>query len=190
MGIIFRQEEKSEPKQKTAWEQLDTDDKKIAGIYAELYDVPEERVANLKLDMEDWEAVNRKLDTEYFTIGETEKYQMSEDGYSLEDLYEAETLARKTGKRALDLAKLKGKSVENKKWSEVLSDEQKDSIEEKLGLTKEQIRSLKKKKYSQSERIDIALLCFNRQEAFEEIMKKLESGQSIVEMKEETAHEK
>lgn len=190
VGIIFRQGEKSEPEQKTALEQLDIDDQKIAGIYAELYDVPEERVANLKLDMEDWEAVNRKLDTEYFTIGETEKYQMSEDGFSLEDLYEAETLARKTGKRALDLAKLKGKSVENKKWSEVLSDEQKDSIEEKLGLTKEQIRSLKKKKYSQSERIDIALLCFNRQEAFEEIMKKLESGQSIVEMKEETAHEK
>ena len=190
VGIIFRQKEKSEPKQKTAWEQLNADDQKIAGIYAELYDVSEERVANLKLDMEDWEEVNSKLDTEYFTIGETEKYQMSEDGYSLEDLHEAETLARKTGKRALDLAKLKGKSAEKKKWSEVLSDEQKDSIEEKLGLTKEQIRSLEKKKYSQSERIDIALLCFNRQEAFEEIMKKLESGQSIVGMKEETAHEK
>jgi len=190
LGIIFRQKEKSEPKQKTAWEQLNVDDQKIAGIYAELYDVSEERVANLKLNMKDWEVVNSKLDTEYFTISETEKYQMSKDGYSLEDLYEAETLARKTGKRALDLAKLKGKSTENKKWSEVLADEQKDSIEEKLGLTKEQIKSLEKKKYDQSERIDIALLCFNRQEPFEKIMERLESGQSIAEMKEETADEK
>ena len=33
-------------------------------------------------------------------------------------------------------------------------------------------------------------LCFNRQEAFESIMKKIESGRSIKVLKEETAYEK
>ena len=190
--IVFMQraERNSAPKQKAAWEQLSPDEQKIAGIYAQLYDVPEEKVAKLKLDMKDWNSVNSRLDTEYFTISETEKYQMSEQGYSLEDLYEAETLARKTGKKASVLAKEKGKAAEGKKWSEILPDNRKDSLEEKLGLTKAQIKILKRKNDKRDERIDIALLCFNRQEAFESIMKKIESGRSIKVLKEETAYEK
>lgn len=179
--IVFMQKNRgnSDLMQKTAWEQLSSDEQKIAGIYAELYDVSKEKVAKLKLNMKEWNLVNSTLDTDYFTISETEKYQMSEEGYSLEDLYEAETLARKTGKKALVLAKEKGKAAEAKKWSEILPDDRKENIEEKLGLTKEQIKSLKKKKYNRGERIDIALLCFNRQESFESIMKKIESGRSI-----------
>ena len=40
--IVFMQraERNSAPKQKAAWEQLSPDEQKIAGIYAQLYDVP------------------------------------------------------------------------------------------------------------------------------------------------------
>lgn len=116
--------------QPTALQQLNADEKKIVSVYAQLYDVSEEKVAKLKLDTGDWEQVNAKLDTEYFTIGESKKYQMVQEGYDLEDLNMAEKLARKTGKRALDLAKAKGKAEEKKKWTIVLEEEEKKYISE------------------------------------------------------------
>lgn len=172
--------------QKSAWEQLSADDRKIASLYAEMYEVSKESVADMKQESDDWNEVYTRLETAYFTIGETEKYQMAEDGYLLDDLYEAEVLARKTGKRAIDLAKAKGKSSEGKKWSDVLEDTGEKSIEEKLGLTKQQVKELEKKKYSKDERIEIAILCFNRQESVEDVIRELESGKTIAEMKEET----
>lgn len=176
----------------SAIEQLSADDRKIATLYAGMYGFSEEEVAGMKLEGGDWDSVYTKLEEAYFSISETEKYQMAEEGYLLEDLYEAEIMARKTGKRAMDLALAKGKADEKKSWTDVLGEDAKEekSIEEKLGLMAGQVRKLKKKKYTKDERIDIALLCLNRKESFGDIMKELESGKSIGELKEESEHEK
>lgn len=175
----------------SAMEQLSVDDQKIAALYAGMYEVSGEEVARMRLDGGDWDSVYTKLEEAYFSISETEKYQMAEEGYLLEDLYEAEIMARKTGKRAMELALAKGKADEKKSWTDVLGEDAggEKSIEEKLGLTAGQVRKLKKKKYTKDERIDIALLCLNRKEAFGDIMGELESGKSIREMREESQHE-
>lgn len=104
----------------SALERLDADDKKIAAVYAQLYSVEEERVAQIKENTGDWESVYQKLKAEYFSIGETVKYQMVEEGYSMEDLNKSESLARETGRRAIDLAKAKGKANEGKEWTDVI----------------------------------------------------------------------
>lgn len=174
-----------------AMEQLSADDRKIVALYAEMYGFSEEEVAGMRLEGGDWDSVYTKLEEAYFSISETEKYRMAEEGYLLEDLYEAEIMARKTGKRAMDLALAKGKADEEKSWTDVLGEDAggEKSIGEKLGLTAGQVRKLKKKKYTKDERIEIALLCLNRKESFGDIMKELESGKSIGEMKEESQHE-
>ena len=176
--------------EKKTLEQLSADDQTIAETYAALYGESAELVAEMRLEEEDWDKVYERLEEAYFSIGETKKYQMAEDGYSLDDLEEAEILARQTGKKALDLALAKGKASDNKKWSDILDTDTAESVEEKLGLTGEQIEELKKKEYSGEDRIAIALLCFNRNESFEDVMKELNSGRSIAQLKEEIDDEK
>lgn len=174
----------------SAMEQLSKDEQTIAVMYAEMYGVSKDEVAEMKLENGAWDNVYTKLEEAYFTIGETDKYQMAEEGYLLEDLYEAEVLARKTGRKAIELAKAKGKADEKKSWQEVFAQEnvREKSIEEKLGLTVKQIKKLKKKNFTEDERIDIAILCLNRKETFEDVMKELESGKTTRDLKEETEY--
>lgn len=173
-----------------AMDQLSADDRTIAETYAALYGESAEQVAAMRLEEESWDQVYARLEEAYFSIGETKKYQMVEDGYLLEDLKDAETLARQTGKKALDLALAKGKSNDSKEWSDILDTDTAESVEEKLGLTEDQVEELKKKGYREEDRIEIALLCFNRNEALEDVLEELESGRSITELKEEAADEK
>ena len=62
-----------------------------------------------KPDEKDWEQTGRKLEQDFFTIPENTKYQMEQEGYSLDDLEQAEKLSVKTGRKAIELAKAKGK---------------------------------------------------------------------------------
>ncbi len=183
-GVNFYNQQKTDKKTVTAMEQLSEEDRELSSVYARLYEVSEEDVAKLKLEIKDWERVNERLDSEYFTISENEKAQMAEDGYALEDLYQAEKLARKTGKRAIDLAKAKGKNSEGKAWSEVVAEEEILTTEEQLGLTKKQIKQLKKRKIGKDKRIEIAILCLNESYSFEEIMDSLEQGKTLKELQE------
>ncbi|MCH5266691.1 MAG: hypothetical protein J1F02_12385 [Lachnospiraceae bacterium] len=58
------------------------------------------------------------------------------------------------------------------------------------GLTAVQVKQLEEKGYTQDERVEIALLCLNREETLEDVLEKLEKGKSISELKEETKDEK
>ncbi len=69
-----------------------------------------------------WDKTAKELEKAFFTIPENEKHQMEKDGYSLEDLQEAEKLSVKTGRKAVELAKAKGKVSDQRKWSEVVKD--------------------------------------------------------------------
>ena len=93
----------------------------------------------------DWEKTAEELEKAFFNIPENEKYQMEKDGYSLEDLQEAERLSVKTGRKAIELAKAKGTVSDNRKWSEVVKDSEILTTEEQLGLTREQVKTLEEK---------------------------------------------
>ena len=86
-------------------------------MYEELYETDGEQVAKIQAETNDWEQTGRKLEQDFFTIPENTKYQMEQEGYSLDDLEQAEKLSVKTGRKAIELAKAKGKTSENRKWS-------------------------------------------------------------------------
>lgn len=117
------------------------------------------------------------------TIPENTKYQMAEEGYSLDDLEQAEKLSVQTGRKAIELARAKGKASENKSWSEVVKDDEILSTEEQLGLTKEQIQQLKDKSLSKEERMEVAVLLLNETYTFEEVLEKLDAGETVEELK-------
>ena len=45
-----------------------------------------EQVAKIQAETKDWEQTGRKLEQDFFTIPENTKYQMEQEGYSLDDL--------------------------------------------------------------------------------------------------------
>lgn len=94
-------------------------DQQTAAIYAELYETPQEEVAALYRQTGDWEKTGETLEKQFFTIPENTKYQMEEDGYSPEDIEEAEKLSVKTGIKATELIQAKGKTGDNKSWADV-----------------------------------------------------------------------
>lgn len=181
------QNEKQSPRDYVA--ELGKEDQKLVQIYAALYDKSDQEVAKMKQEKRDWKKVNEALERDFFIIPEQKKFDLVQEGYKIEDLYEAEAMSKRTGRKAMELAKAKGKAGE-KKWSEVVKDEEIKSVEEQLGLTDDQIQELKEKKYSEDERIEIALLCMNQKITYEDIMKELKQGKSIREMKEETENGK
>ena len=87
-----------------------------------------------------------------------------------------------TGRKAMDLAKAKGKASEDKKWSEVVKDSEILTTEEQLGLTKEQSKQLKDRKLSREERIDVAILLLNRTFTFDEVTEELDAGKTVEEL--------
>ncbi len=101
------------------YQSLSEADRQSADIYAELYETSREEVAELYVQTNDWEQTGEQLEKEFFTIPENTKYQMAEDGYSLDDMEEAEKLSAKEGIRAMELIQAKGKASDNKSWEEV-----------------------------------------------------------------------
>ena len=156
-------------KKEETYQSLSAPDRETADLYAELYE-------------KDWEKTGKELEQTFFTIPENKKYQMEKEGYALEDLQEAERLSAKTGRKAMELAKAKGKASENKSWSEVVKDSEILTTEEQLGLSKQQIKQLKDKSLDREERIDVAVLLLNESYTFEEVMKKLEEGKTVDEL--------
>lgn len=101
------------------YQSLSEADRQSADIYAELYEVTREEVAALYRQTGDWEKTGETLEKQFFTIPENTKYQMAKDGYSLDDIEEAERLSAKEGIRAMELIEAKGKTSDNKSWAEV-----------------------------------------------------------------------
>ncbi len=110
---------------------LGVSDRETADLYAELYEISREDVAEQQVKMKDWEKTAKELEKAFFTIPENKKYQMEKDGYSLEDLQEAEKLSVKTGRKAMELTKSKGKASEQRKWSEGVKDSEVLTIEDR-----------------------------------------------------------
>lgn len=121
---------KEETKADETYQSLSEADRQSADIYAELYETSREEVAELYVQTNDWEQTGKQLEKEFFTISENKKYQMAKDGYSLDDIEEAEKLSVKTGIRAMELIQAKGKASDNKSWEEVKKEK---GIEEEQG---------------------------------------------------------
>lgn len=170
-------------KKEEAYQSLSASDRETADLYAELYETEREEVAKLQGKTKDWEKTGKELEQAFFTIPENKKYQMEKEGYALEDLQEAERLSAKTGRKAMELAKAKGKASENKSWSEVVKDSEILTTEEQLGLSKGQIKQLKDKSLDREERIDVAVLLLNESYTFDEVMEALGVGKTVKELK-------
>lgn len=162
---------------------LSASDRETADLYAELYEMSREDVAEQQVKTKDWEKTAKELEKAFFTIPENEKYQMEKDGYALEDLQEAERLSVKTGRKAMELAKAKGKVSDKRKWSEVVRDSEILTTEEQLGLTKEQVQKLEDKSLEKEERVEVAILILNETYTFGEVMKELNAGKTVEELR-------
>lgn len=162
---------------------LNASDRETADLYAELYEMPREEVAEQQMKTKDWEKTAKKLEKVFFMIPENEKYQMEKEGYSLEDLQEAERLSVKTGRKAMELAKAKGKISDKRKWSEVVKDSEILTTEEQLGLTKEQVQRLEEKSLDKEERVEVAILLMNETYTFDEVIQELDAGKTVEELK-------
>lgn len=162
---------------------LSTSDQETADLYAELYEMSREDIAERQVKTKDWDETAKELEKAFFTISENEKYQMEKDGYSLEDLQEAERLSAKTGRKAMELAKAKGKASDQRKWSEVVKDSEILTTEEQLGLTKEQVQRLEEKSLEKEERVEVAILILNGGYTFDEVMRELDAGKTLEELK-------
>lgn len=185
-SIIIRNhqnQKKLEEKKEEVYQSLSATDRETADLYAELYETDREEVAKIQAETKDWEKTGRKLEQDFFTIPENTKYQMEQEGYSLDDLEQAEKLSVKTGRKAIELAKEKGKTSENRQWFDVVKDSEILSTEEQLGLLKEQIQQLKDKSLSKEERIEVAVLLLNETCTFEEVLVQLEAGKTVEELK-------
>ena len=189
-SIIIRNhqnQKKLEEKKEEVYQSLSATDRETADLYAELYETDREEVAKIQAETKDWEKTGRKLEQDFFTIPENTKYQMEQEGYSLDDLEQAEKLSVKTGRKAIELAKEKGKTSENRQWSDVVKDSEILSTEEQLGVSKEQIQQLKDKSLSKEERIEVAVLLLNEDYTFEEVLEKLEAGKTVEELTKQEA---
>ena len=184
-SIIIRNHQnqrKPDEKKEEVYQSLSATDRETADLYAELYETDGEQVAKIQAETNDWEQTGRKLEQDFFTIPENTKYQMEQEGYSLDDLEQAEKLSVKTGRKAIELAKEKGKTSENRQWSDVVKDSEILSTEEQLGLSKEQIQQLKDKSLSKEERIEVAVLLLNETYSFGEVLKELDAGKTVEEL--------
>ena len=179
--------EQTAEKKEKVYSSLSAADRETADLYAELYEMDREQVAKIQAETKDWEQTGRKLEQDFFTIPENTKYQMEQEGYSLDDLEQAEKLSEKTGRKAIELAKAKGKTSENRQWSDVVKDSEILSTEEQLGVSKEQIQQLKDKSLSKEERIEVAVLLLNEDYTFEEVLEKLEAGKTVEELTKQEA---
>ena len=189
-SIIIRNHQnqrKPDEKKEEVYQSLSATDRETADLYAELYETDREQVAKIQAETKDWEQTGRKLEQDFFTIPENTKYQMEQEGYSLDDLEQAEKLSVKTGRKAIELAKAKGKTSENRQWSDVVKDSEILSTEEQLGVSKEQIQQLKDKSLSKEERIEVAVLLLNEDYTFEEVLEKLEAGKTVEELTKQEA---
>ena len=189
-GVIIsnhQNQKKPEEKKEKVYQSLSATDRETADLYEELYETDGEQVAKIQAETKDWEQTGRKLEQDFFTIPENTKYQMEQEGYSLDDLEQAEKLSVKTGRKAIELAKAKGKTSENRQWSDVVKDSEILSTEEQLGLSKEQIQQLKDKSLSKEERIEVAVLLLNEDYTFEEVLEKLEAGKTVEELTKQEA---
>lgn len=162
---------------------LSASDRETADLYAELYEMSREDVAEQQTKTKDWDKTAKELEKAFFTIPENKKYQMEKAGYALEDLQEAERLSVKTGRKALELAKAKGKVSDKRKWSDVVKDSEILTTEEQLGLTREQVQKLEDKSLKKEERIEIAILLMNGTYTFDEVIEKLNKGKTVEELK-------
>lgn len=176
--------EQTAERKEEAYPSLSASDRETAELYAELYETDREEVAKIQAETKDWEETGRELEQAFFTIPENTKYQMEQEGYSLDDLEKAEELSVQTGRKAIELAEAKGKASENRKWSDVVKDSEILSTEEQLGLSKEQIQQLKDKSLSKEERMEVAVLLLNETYTFEEVLEKLEAGKTVEELTE------
>lgn len=167
---------------------LSVSDQETADLYAELYEMSREDVAEQQVKTKDWEKTAKELEKAFFTIPENKKYQMEKGGYSLEDLQEAEKLSVKTGRKAMDLAKAKGKVSDQRKWSEVVKDSEILTTEEQLGLTKEQVKTLEEKSLGKEERVEVAILLMNGTYTFDKVIQKLGAGKTVEELKKQNGN--
>ena len=189
-SIIIRNHQnqrKPDEKKEEVYQSLSATDRETADLYAELYETDREQVAKIQAETKDWEQTGRKLEQDFFTIPENTKYQMEQEGYSLDDLEQAEKLSVKTGRKAIELAKEKGKTSENRKWSDVVKDREILSTEEQLGLSKEQIQQLKDKSLSKAGRIEVAVLLLNETYTFKEVLEQLDAGKTVKELTKQEA---
>ena len=129
----MKKEEQAE-NQQPSYKSLGGSDREVADIYAELYETPREEVAALYVQTKDWEKTGETLEKQFFTIPENTKYQMEQEGYSMEDMEEAEKLSAQTGIRASELMQAKGKASDGKSWEEVKKEK---GIVEKQGTDAE-----------------------------------------------------
>ena len=189
-SIIIRNHQnqrKPDEKKEEVYQSLSATDRETADLYAELYETDGEQVAKIQAETKDWEQTGRKLEQDFFTIPENTKYQMEQEGYSLDDLEQAEKLSVKTGRKAIELAKEKGKTSENRQWSDVVKDSEILSTEEQLGLSKEQIQQLKDKSLSKAGRIEVAVLLLNETYTFKEVLEQLDAGKTVKELTKQEA---
>lgn len=177
-----KKEQNVEKQKEENYLSLSASDQETADLYSELYEISREDVAEQQIKMKDWEKTAKELEKAFFTIPEIEKYQMEKDGYSLEDLQEAEKLSVKTGRKAIELAEAKGKISDKRKWSEVVKDSEILTTEEQLGLTKEQIKRLEDKSLGKEERVEVAILIMNGTYTFDEVIQKLDAGTTLEEL--------
>ena len=191
-GIVFfviqnnnsnKSEQNAEKKKEQNYLSLSASDRETADLYAELYEMSREDVAEQQIKTKDWEKTAKELEKAFFMIPENKKYQMEKDGYALEDLQEAERLSVKTGRKAIELAKAKGKVSDNRKWSDIVKDSEIQTAEEQLGLTKEQSRKLKDKSLNKEERVEVAILLMNEIYTFDEVMTELDAGKTVEDLK-------
>ena len=178
-----RNKQSADKKKEEMYLSLSDSDRETADLYAELYEMSREDVAQQQIKTKDWDKTAKELEKAFFTIPENKKYQMEKDGYALEDLQEAERLSAKTGRKAMDLAKAKGKASDNRKWSDIVKDSEILTTEEQLGLTKEQIQELEEKSLEKEERVEVAILLMNGTYTFDEVIKNLEAGKTVKDMK-------
>ena len=189
-GVIIsnhQNQKKPEEKKEKVYQSLSATDRETADLYEELYETDGEQVAKIPAETHDWEQTGRKLEQDFFTIPENTKYQMEQEGYSLDDLEQAEKLSVKTGRKAIELAKEKGKTSENRQWSDVVKDSEILSTEEQLGLSKEQIQQLKDKSLSKAGRIEVAVLLLNETYTFKEVLEQLDTGKTVKELTKQEA---
>lgn len=167
--------------------ELSDGDKKIANVYAQIYQLPYDQIIQIKAEKGSWEEVNQQIVKEKYMISDADKTMYIKEGYTLEDLYEADKLAFDSGVNANTIIKERGKKEEIKDWETVKKNLSLDTRSdlEKAGVSKKDIKELKRKKYSDTDISRIASVVFNSGKPYTDIIKEIENGTSLDDLENE-----
>ena len=162
------------------WAQ-EAEDNMQAEALASRFSVSKEYAMEKKEKYGDWDKAGLRLMQEAHMFSPERATELYRQGYLVEDMEKAQQLEVDSGVDREKILKCRGHYPGQKPWKKVIKELKLDlrSDAEKLGMSKDGIKALKKAGADESQIINLALKINAKEYSEEELLNKIENGSSI-----------